>query len=229
MTSLYARANCLEELPTAEYDYVYLGPPCYEDADNISRQMGGAGVDTAHPSTYKTEFIDLFIPLLKPDLGTITISFTGDRRNNSKILPKNFYVMSTMFENGYYLRSAKYALKSASVNLYSSNIIHVLTFQKDGMKGKHNLRKSNLFQTYGLDLWGPFKKEIRIGDEVVGQSPVIAQRCIKAFTDKNDIVLDPFAGIGTTLEVARQLERRYVGYEIRQEIWDYGKAKYIFL
>lgn len=228
-TQEYARSSCVDQLSKASYDYVYLGPPCYEDANNCSLEMGGSGVDTTKPSTYKTEFLERLIPLLKPRLGTVTISWTGDRRNSGRILPKNFYAMSTMFKNGYYLKSAKYALKSKGVNLYSSNIINILTFQNESIEGKYNLRKKKLYSTYGLDLWGPFNKEIVVSGEVVAQPPVIAERCIEAFTDTRDVVLDPFAGIGTTLEVARRLGRGYLGFEIRREIWEYGKAKYPLL
>lgn len=31
---------------------------------------------------------------------------------------------------------------------------------------------------------------------------------------KGDLVLDPFAGSGTTLKVAKELKRNFVGYEI---------------
>jgi DNA modification methylase len=33
------------------------------------------------------------------------------------------------------------------------------------------------------------------------------------FSTKNDIILDPFAGSGTTAEVAMQNERNSIGYE----------------
>lgn len=40
---------------------------------------------------------------------------------------------------------------------------------------------------------------------------------IKALTDKNDIVLDPFMGSGTTGLAANILDRRWIGYEINPE------------
>jgi len=45
----------------------------------------------------------------------------------------------------------------------------------------------------------------------------LPKRLIKLHSFANDIVLDPFAGIGTTLKAARDLERKYVGYEINKK------------
>ena len=45
----------------------------------------------------------------------------------------------------------------------------------------------------------------------------IPKRLIQAFTDKNDIVLDPFVGSGTTCKVAKDLGRNYIGIDISQE------------
>ena len=42
----------------------------------------------------------------------------------------------------------------------------------------------------------------------------LLDRIIKASSNPNDIVLDPFCGCGTTLSVAQQLQRRWVGIDV---------------
>jgi len=45
----------------------------------------------------------------------------------------------------------------------------------------------------------------------------LPKRLIKMFSFKEEIVLDPFLGSGTTLKVAKELERKGIGYEINRE------------
>lgn len=45
----------------------------------------------------------------------------------------------------------------------------------------------------------------------------LAEKCIKAASRPGDVVLDTFAGSGTTLLVAVKLSRQAVGYEIAEE------------
>lgn len=54
-----------------------------------------------------------------------------------------------------------------------------------------------------------------------GQKPErLLQRIIASSTNENDIVLDFFAGSGTTLAVAHKMNRRYIGVEQIQEHFD---------
>ena len=44
----------------------------------------------------------------------------------------------------------------------------------------------------------------------------LVKRCLKLFSYKNDIILDPFNGVGTTTLVAHQLGRKYIGIDISE-------------
>lgn len=48
----------------------------------------------------------------------------------------------------------------------------------------------------------------------------IPQHCINLFSYENDLVLDPFAGIGTTLCVAKRLKRKFIGFELSKPFYD---------
>lgn len=49
----------------------------------------------------------------------------------------------------------------------------------------------------------------------------LVERIIKLSTDPGDIVLDPFAGVGSTLAVAYRLDRRPIGFELNEKFIDY--------
>lgn len=48
---------------------------------------------------------------------------------------------------------------------------------------------------------------------------------IKLFTEKHDLVLDPFVGSGTTAIAAKELERSYIGIDCNREYCDISKAR----
>lgn len=55
------------------------------------------------------------------------------------------------------------------------------------------------------------------------QFPIeLVERCVLALTDENDIVFDPFAGVGSSLIAALKNKRRAYGTELLQEYIDKG-------
>lgn len=53
----------------------------------------------------------------------------------------------------------------------------------------------------------------------------LPKKCIEIFTHKGELVLDPFAGIGTTLIAARDLGRNAIGFDLKKEYIDYAKKR----
>lgn len=51
------------------------------------------------------------------------------------------------------------------------------------------------------------------------------EKCIKLLTYKDDAVLDPFCGIGTTCVAARNLGRRYIGIDQSRKYCDVAEEK----
>jgi modification methylase len=51
----------------------------------------------------------------------------------------------------------------------------------------------------------------------------LVENCILLTTDEGDLVLDPFAGIGTTIKVAERLSRRSKGFELSKKYIDSKK------
>ena len=50
------------------------------------------------------------------------------------------------------------------------------------------------------------------------------QRCIELWTNPNDIVLDPFGGIGSVPYVALTMGRRGIGIELKESYYEQMKA-----
>ena len=54
---------------------------------------------------------------------------------------------------------------------------------------------------------------------------VLLERIIKASSNPNDIILDPFCGSGTTCRVAKMLDRKYIGIDVSTNACDTSKKR----
>ena len=113
-------------------------------------------------------------------------------------------------------------------NFYAQNTSEFITvYVKDG-KPLNNVSESareyskltqDEWVEYTRQVWRipiPGKDDIAFGEHTAIMPEEIVYRCLRLFTFKDDLVLDPFAGSGTTLKVAKENKRHYIGYEIME-------------
>lgn len=114
-------------------------------------------------------------------------------------------------------------------NFYAQNILEFITvYVKDGKstqaKNKEAKERSKLTQKEWTDttyqIWRiptPNKGDIAFGKHAALMPEEIVRRCVKLYSFDSDVVLDPFTGSGTTLKVAKEMNRNYIGYELYEK------------
>ena len=70
------------------------------------------------------------------------------------------------------------------------------------------------------------KRDVRDKDVHPAVFPIgLPSKCVELFTHKGELVLDPFAGIGTTLLAAKELARNAVGFDLSKKYVSYTKER----
>jgi DNA modification methylase len=108
---------------------------------------------------------------------------------------------------------------------------------------KHENRK---MEVLGTTLWDfpsrHYGSEVQGDDAYAGATPAgVIWNLLMRYTREKDLIIDPMAGSGTTLDVARDLKRRALGYDLKPSRKDVfradarklpledGKADFVFI
>lgn len=119
--------------------------------------------------------------------------------------PDNIYEEILIFQNGNFRYSF---LKKLEKNILEGSKINIKVFNKE---------------KWYLSIWDitnvlPLKGRLEEG--IAAFPEEIPRRLITLFSFKDETVLDPFLGSGTTMKVAKELGRNSIGYEIDLELKD---------
>ena len=104
---------------------------------------------------------------------------------------------------------------------YFTHSTETIIWARKGEKTKHKFNYDLMRELNGgkqmKDVWtmtAPGKHEKLHGKHPTQKPIALLERLIEAATDKNDLVIDPFSGSGTTGAACKMLNRRYIGIEI---------------
>ena len=102
----------------------------------------------------------------------------------------------------------------------------ILVFDKDYPISRQ-YRKRGTFERGTLDDIWEIKRERSRGGENHGAvfPKELVLKILENFSEKGDIVYDPFMGTGTTAVVAKKLKRKFIGSEISQKYIDIAEAR----
>lgn len=93
-----------------------------------------------------------------------------------------------------------------------------LVFQHVDTLGKSHPSKSDI-EVLERDIIVSNKGSLRNSHRFQAPIPFL-KVMTRTFTDENDLVVDPYAGGGTTLSIALSMKRRAIGYEIDAETYE---------
>jgi hypothetical protein len=88
----------------------------------------------------------------------------------------------------------------------------------------------NIWQQYASPVWTDINpantlqfRSARVGEDERHIAPLqlqVIERAMQLWTMLGDIVVDPFAGIGSTGHVALQTGRKFIGFELKKSYYD---------
>ena len=224
----------IQDLDNDSVDLVVTSPPYNVDL----------GYNAHHQSPYDLyqdnkshhDYIDWLHSIfgnIKPKLvtgGRICLNI-GDGKNGSvpthsdiiQFMTKelDYLMMSTIIwnKNTTGNRTAWGSYMSPSSPSFPSPFEFILIFAKDTKKKKGDRdkitveRRDFITNAWGMWTFAPETRQKKIG--LGAMFPVeLPRRCIEMLSYKEDVVFDPFSGLGTTCLAAKRLKRNYIGFEM---------------
>jgi site-specific DNA-methyltransferase (adenine-specific) len=220
-----------EQLPHSAFDLLFADPPY-----NLTKEFGRESFRQRTIEDYESwldSWLSRCLPLLKP---TASVYICGDWRSSSaiqRIGSKHLKLQNRITWEREKGRGAKQNWKNAAEDIWYFTVSDKFTFNLDAVKVrrkvlapyKENGRpkdwssddRGNYRDTHPSNLWTdisvPFWSMSENTDHPTQKPEKLLAKILLASTNAGDLILDPFAGSGTTAVVAKKLGRKFVAIE----------------
>lgn len=223
--------DVLASLPVARFDLLFADPPY-----NLTKNFGKEQFRQKDLDEYEgwlDLWIKLCVPLLKP---TASVYICGDWRSGAAIqnIGSRYFKLRNRItwerEKG---RGAKANWKNAAEDIWFFSVSDDYTFDLEAVKQRRRVlapyrdngkpkdwtetADGNYRDTHPSNIWTdisvPFWSMPENTDHPTQKPEKLLAKIILASTNPGDLILDPFAGTGTTAVVAKKLLRDFVAIE----------------
>ncbi len=227
--------SILAELPKVNYDLLFADPPY-----NLTKAFGKETFYERTSDEYESwleSWLSLCVPLLKP---TASVYICGDWRSSAAIqrVGSRYFKLQNRItwerEKG---RGAKANWKNTAEDIWYFTVSDKFTFNLDAVKirrkvlapyKKNGVPKDwkaetdgNFRDTHPSNIWTdisvPFWSMPENTDHPTQKPEKLLAKIILASTNAGDLILDPFAGSGTTAVTAKKLGRDFVAIETDEQ------------
>lgn len=225
----------LANMSRQSFDLLFADPPY-----NLTKKFGSEEFKSTSVDTYEIwldSWLKLCVRLLKP---TASIYICGDWRSSSAIQrvgSKYFKPQNRITWEREKGRGAKRNWKNASEDIWFFTMSDNFTFNLDAVKQRRRViapyrengnpkdwkesDDGNFRDTHPSNVWTdltvPFWSMPENTDHPTQKPEKLLAKIILASTNAGDLILDPFAGSGTTAVVAKKLGRDFVVVESYEE------------
>jgi site-specific DNA-methyltransferase (adenine-specific) len=227
--------NVAPKLPSSFVDLLFVDPPY-----NLSKDFGNNKFHAKKNDDYEDIFEKWLLSILHTLKDNASVYVCCDWKSSPMIfnvLDRNLNIRNRITWEREKGRGALSNWKNCSEDIWFATVSDNYKFNIDAVKLKKKVlapyRENGLAKdwseeedgkfrlTHPSNFWTditiPFWSMPENTDHPTQKPEKLVAKIILASTDKNDVVLDPFLGSGTTSVVAKKLDRRYVGIEMNQE------------
>jgi site-specific DNA-methyltransferase (adenine-specific) len=228
-------SSVLRALPAHRFDLLFADPPY-----NLTKQFGKESFRGTSSDEYE-EWLDSWLRLCGPLLKeTASVYICGDWRSAAAIqrVGARYFKLRNRItwerEKG---RGAKSNWKNAAEDIWFFTVSDHYRFNLDAVKQRRRViapyrengkpkdwnesADGNFRDTHPSNLWTditvPFWSMPENTDHPTQKPEKLLAKLILASTNAGDLILDPFAGVGTTAVVAKKLGRNFVAIESDEE------------
>jgi len=224
----------MENLPDNSVHLMVTSPPY-----NVQKQYDDDLSLEEYMDLLKRVFRETYRTLVTGGRACVNIANVGRK----PYIALHSYIITDMEEIGFLMRGEIIWNKGAGAGtstawgswMSASNPVlrdvheYILVFSKDSFSRKKDGRESTIskeeFLEYTKSVWTfPPVSAKKIGHPAPFPEE-LPYRLIQLYTFKNDVVLDPFCGSGTTCLAAKNTGRYYVGYDTNKEYVDLSNQR----